>query len=335
MIAQDKRTPGGPALPADVVVFGEALVDLFAEDGLDLERAARFARHLGGAGANLAVWLRRQGVPSALVGQVGADAMGRFLLQRLRDEGVATDGLVLHPRARTGVVFIAPAGPSFLAYRGPSADMLAGEVAPPHLTRGRALALGSSTLICEPARAATFRACEVARKAGMLIFVDLNFRPHLWGDARGAAPLLRRLCAAADVVKLAEGELLPLCGTESPEEAAARVRALGPQVVAITRGAMGCALSSPAGEAYFAAEPVRVVDATGAGDAFSAGLLAGLLRELTPLGQRGQGPREGLAALQIAAVKRAGAAAVHLGAVACTARGATGAGQALRREQPG
>lgn len=325
MAAQDKRTPGGPALPADVVVFGEALVDLFAEDGPDLERAARFVRHLGGAGANLAVGLRRQGVPAAMVGQVGADAMGRFVRQRLRDEGVVVDGLVMHPRVRTGVVFIAPGapgGPSFLAYRSPSADMLAGEVAPAHLLRGRALALGSSTLLYEPARGATFRACEAARKAGMLIFLDLNFRPHLWDDARGAAPLLRRLCAAADVVKLSEGEILPLCGTEALDEAAARVRGLGPQVVAITRGAMGCTLSSPAGEAYFAGEGVRVVDATGAGDAFSAGLLGGLLRELGPPGERGQGQR-GLAALPLAAVKRACAEAVHLGAMACTALGAT------------
>ena len=66
-------------MAADAVVFGEALVDLFPETpGGLLEDVERFLRHPGGAPCNFAIGLQRQGIPTALVTQVGADAFGRF-----------------------------------------------------------------------------------------------------------------------------------------------------------------------------------------------------------------------------------------------------------------
>src|SRR6185295_18764252 len=128
MIIPGKNNPASLVLPADAVVLGEAVVDLLPEvPGTPLEAAERFSRHLGGAGANLAVGLARQGVPSALVSLVGGDAFGRFLRGQLDEEGVATDGLGPHRSARTGVCFgaMGPRGErSFLAYRQPSADQL-------------------------------------------------------------------------------------------------------------------------------------------------------------------------------------------------------------------
>ncbi len=321
--------PAVPALPADVVVFGEALVDMFPDKpGVPLEEADRFVRHLGGAPCNLAVNLSRQGVRAALYTLVGADAFGRFIHRQLASEGVVVDSVGTHKSARTGVTFVsvsASGGRSFLFYRHPSADMMISpaELDPARVGRGRWFHFGSSTLAREPARAATFKALELATRhpGRRLVSCDVNLRPHLWPEFKEAPPLLRQLLARCDLVKLTREELLPLLGTESLEAAAAAVRKLGPAVVVITLGESGSYLDCPAGQAFFAAESVEVLDKTGAGDAYTAGLLAGVLGQLG-----GPGPddlRERLRALTIDQMKRACLRGNHLGARACTALGAT------------
>lgn len=193
----DKSHPGAPVLPVDAVVVGEVLVDLFAEPGQDLESADRFTRHLGGAAANLAVGLSRQGVPAALLAMVGGDPFGRFVRRRLHEEGVVGDGLSQHRTARTGAVFIGAGSggrAAFLPYRQGAADLLIGpgEMTPALLTRGRVLGIGSASLVQEPARAAVRRAVELMRAAGRIVFCDVNFRPHQWSDAAEGASQVDR-----------------------------------------------------------------------------------------------------------------------------------------------
>lgn len=325
-----------------MVVFGEALVDMFPEKPLlPLEEADRFVRFLGGAPANVAVGLARQGVQAALFTLVGNDAFGRFLVRALGDEGVITDAIGQHKSARTGVTFVSLGGVSgrrFLFYRHPSADMMISpahvEAQPQHLRRGRIFHFGSSTLASEPARSATLRAIEMAVKQRpyKLLSCDVNLRQHLWPEVKDAPPLLRKLLADCDIVKLTPDELPLLFGTERPEEAAQRLRQKGVAVVVVTLGASGCYLDCPAGQSYFAAESAKVVDPTGAGDAFMAGLLSGVLGHLGGYGT--DDLRERLRTLNLAQYKRLVQQANHLGALACTAVGATTAVPRLVPEQP-
>jgi fructokinase len=323
--------PAIPALPADVVVFGEALVDMFPEQlGIPLDEVGRFIRHLGGAPANLAVGLCRQGVPTALVTLVGNDAFGRFVKRALADEGVVVDAVGQHKSARTGVTFVSigvGGARGFLFYRHPSADMLIApahvDAQPQHIRRGRVFHFGTSTLAREPSRSATLRALELlsTTQPRKLLSCDLNLRPHLWPEIKEAPPLLRKLLGDCDIVKLTPEELLLLFGSESSEEGAARLRQQGVTVVVVTLGARGCYLDCPAGKSHFAAESVRVVDTTGAGDAFTAGLLSGLLQKLS-----GPGPddlRERLRTLGLESYKRVILRANHLAAQVCTTVGAT------------
>ncbi|MBL8635778.1 MAG: carbohydrate kinase [Myxococcales bacterium] len=321
--------PGAPPTAADAVVFGEALVDLFPDSsGLLLEDVERFVRHPGGAPCNLAIGLARQGIPTALVTQVGADAFGRFLKKRLQQEGIAIDGISTHKSARTGVTFVSVSATgerSFLFYRHPSADMMLtpAECSPQALLRGRLFHFGSSTLAKEPSRAATLAALAVVEKQRhtRLISCDVNLRPHLWPEFKEAPPLVRKVLASCDVVKLTDDELPILCGTESIEAGAAAVRKLGPSVVVVTMGERGAYLDCPQGTAYFAAESIPVVDTTGAGDAFTAGLLATLLVCLS--GPGAASLRERIAELPLEALKRACTHGTHLAGQVCTQFGAT------------
>jgi fructokinase len=271
----------------DVLCFGEVIVDFFPERrGIKLREAERFTRHLGGAPANVAVGLARLGVRSGLMTLVGADEFGAFLRDGLEREGVDVAGVGTHRTARTGITFVAVGDRgerSFLFYRHPSADQLVAEhdVDPAILARARVFHYGSSTLSREPARSATRKAVRAAREAGCAISCDPNLRLHLWNDPGEPGPIVRELLSLTDVVKISDDELPAIAGTADVEAGARAVRALGPGLVVVTLGERGCYFDgAAAGTGWARASRVELVDTTGAGDGFVAGLWTSLLPAL-------------------------------------------------------
>jgi fructokinase len=127
--------------------------------------------------------------------------------------------------------------------------------------------------------------------------------------------MLRRLVEQCDVVKISDDELAPLTGVAEPETGAAQLRALGCPLVVVTLGARGCYLDAAVGQAYFPGERVDVVDTTGAGDGFVAGLLSTIVRQL------GDGRRP--AELTLDELGRACRTGNKIGAAVVTRLGAT------------
>jgi fructokinase len=304
----------------DVLCFGEALLDFFPEKpGVPLVDCDVFHRHLGGAPCNVAVGLARTGARAGLMTLVGPDEFGAFVRRALAEEGIDTAGVGVHRTAKTGVTFVsvgAGGERSFLFFRHPSADQMitADDVDPQVIARARVLHVGSSTLSREPARAATLRAVELARAAGRWVSSDPNWRAHLWADPREAAPLVTQLLSQCEIVKISDDELPPLVGTSDVEEGARRLRALGCGLVVITLGARGCHFSTAAGSGHVPGERVTVVDSTGAGDAFTAGLLGVLAPKLDG---------RGIAGLGSDLIGQACRQGNHLGAQVVTRLGAT------------
>lgn len=312
----------------DVLSFGEVIVDFFPEEkGIHLRDAERFTRHLGGAPANVAVGLARLGLRTGLMSLVGADEFGAFLIEGLAREGVDTSGVGTHRTARTGITFVAvgPRGErSFLFYRFPSADLLVAEhdVDPAIVARARVFHLGSSTLSREPARAATFKALAAARAAGCVVSCDPNLRMHIWPDPTEAEAQLRAALAMTDIVKISDDELAPVVGTDDVEAGARALRALGISLVVVTLGERGCYFDgAAAGTGWVRGQRVEVVDTTGAGDGFVAGLLCALMPAL----RRGARPRDRVPELGAPAVEAACALANRVAARVVTRFGATAA----------
>lgn len=318
--------------PLDVLCFGEALLDFFPwpeQTGVPLGDVECFRRHLGGAPANVAIGLARQGAAVGLLTLVGRDEFGRAVREGLRAEGVDVAHVGTHARARTGVTFVSVArdgGRSFLFYRHPSADQCVSvdDVDPSAVRRARVFHFGSSTLSREPGRAATLKAFHLAAESGCFLSTDPNLRPHLWERAEEAGELLRPLLARCDLVKVSDDEIEALAGTADPARGAAALRALGARLVIVTQGAGGLWFDGPGGRGRVDAEQVAAVDSTGAGDAFVAGVLSSLLPHLRA--------GRAIADLDEAALRQACATGAHLGACAVTALGAT---TAVPRRAPG
>ena len=265
----------------DVVCVGEALVDLLPDRRGALEEVETFRRSIGGAPANVAVGLARLAAKVGFLGLVGDDPFGRYLTQALAQEGIDTSAIYHTKDGKTGLTFIslsAAGERSFFSYRDPAADILLAlghvERAAPMLQSTKVVHLGSSSLSKDPARTATWRAVALAKEHGCLLSCDPNLRLHIWRDKAEALQMTHRLVGLADILKLSDDEAELLFGTRDPECAAALVHEAGPRVVAVTLGANGAYLSAPTFQGFAPARSVQVVDTTGAGDGFCAGLLS-------------------------------------------------------------
>ena len=272
----------------DVITFGEALIDLPAQQsGCGLAEAVSFSKVPAGAPANTAVAIRALGLSSAFLSKVGADGFGDSIIRTFAGHGVDTSHVLQDPTARTGLAFVAIADDGereFLFYFDPARDLAIHEAELPAdlLTSCRAFHYGSISLIAEPCRTATLAAARMARQGGALISYDPNLRPRLWPneDAMREGAILGM--PVADVVKVAAEELRFLVPQAAQEaEAAAHLFHGHPllQLVAMTDGSKGSTGYLRDGTKVFVpGYAVSVVDATGAGDAYVAGLLNSLLR---------------------------------------------------------
>jgi fructokinase len=305
----------------DVLSFGEALVDFFpTETGIPLAEVEIFQRQLGGAPANVAVGLARLGLRTGLMTLVGPDEFGRFVRARLAKEGIDVAAVGTHAKAKTGVTFVSVARDgqrSFLFFRHPSADQMIApaDVDPAQVARARLFHFGSSTLSREPARAATLLALDAALQRSAVISCDPNLRPHLWEDPREAVALLDALFPKIDLLKVSDDELAPLAGTGDPEAGARALAGKGARLVIVTLGARGCYFHAPSGSGFVDGERLPIVDTTGAGDGFVAGMIASLMPYLRT--------GETVADLDEATIRAACALGNKVGARAATALGAT------------
>ena len=308
-----------------VLSLGEALIDFVATcSGVSLMDCPGFIKAPGGAPANVAVALARLGVETAFLGKVGEDAFGRFLERTLAEAGVDTRFMVFDPDYHTGLAFVslqADGERDFAFFRNPSADMLyrPDEVPDAALAECRIYHFGSITLIQEPSRAATLETLQRAHAAGAWISYDPNLRPPLWSNLETARREILAALPLADVVKISEEEAEFLYGPGSVAEQAGRVLDAGPALVAITRGGQGSYLATRGAAVDLPAFSVEVVDTTGAGDGFVAGMLRSLLQDALPPDQ-----------LHAEGLRRMGRFAGAVGALACTQKGAIPALPTLR-----
>lgn len=283
---------------AEVVTLGECLISFVAVEPGPLADAARFDRFVAGAEANVAVGLARLGHSAAYIGRVGADGFGEAIRRRLRGEGVGTAHLATDRDGPTGLMFRERRnlGPAQVVYmrRGSAGSRLSVEDVDRAADAGafaeaRWLHLtGITPALSETARAATLRAASLGRARGLTISLDVNLRRRLWSDAE-AAPVLRELAVAADVV-LGSPDELAVLGRQSPgadpAELARAIFVLGPTTVVFKLGSDGALLigaDAPETPVARPALPIPVVaDPVGAGDAFCAGFIAARLEGLSP-----------------------------------------------------
>ncbi len=302
-----------------LVCLGEILIDF-----LPLETDGEltgFTVHPGGAPFNVAVGLARLGQPAAFVGKLGADMFGRRLRRAARAEGI-DDAWLTEAPAPTTLAFVAheDGEPVFTFYGAGAADTLLtpADLPPALFERAASLHFGGISL----SRGATPTAA-LAAAAGLrgraLVSLDINVRPRLIDDPVAYRATLTRAIAACDLLKLSAADCAWLAPAEDPLRVAAAQLDAGPALVALTRGSAGVtALRRRDGQVESLEVPsfsVAVADSVGAGDSFSAGLLAALA-------ERAALTREALAMMPVEELTAALRFAAAVAALTCTRPGA-------------
>lgn len=272
-----------------VACLGEVLIDFIAEEKESHGSLASFRKYPGGAPANVAVGISRLGVNCGFIGKVGADTLGAFLKASLKKNGVNIEGLMDTKEAPTALAFVSRSKTGerhFLFYRDPCADILLTEddLHLDWLRRIKYLHVGGVSLTRNPSRQTTLRAIEIARKNGAVITLDPNLRLDLWsGGVHECRKILQKVLAKTDIFLPSQHELLLIMDTKQLDDALSRTHELGPHTICLKCGGDGSRISTKTAKGQFdqfsqKALDVNVVDTTGAGDGFNAGLIAGLVK---------------------------------------------------------
>lgn len=267
-----------------VVVLGDLNIDAllsvpaYPAPGGD---ALATASHLGagGSAANAAIVLAKLGQPSRLLARLGSDAWADAALRALAQAGVDTQTIQRDGAASTGLFFI-PVTPdgerTMFGLRGANVR-LDPHTVEPALAGARWLHVSGYALLETPQRDAALRALDLAQAQGVPASVDAG-RLLAWQHPDLLRRLLPRLALCVLDREAARGVVGEVAG---PAEAAEALTAAGVGLAALTLGAQGAYLQSGSQIVRQPPFAVDVVDTTGAGDAFSAGLIFAQLRGLS------------------------------------------------------
>jgi sugar/nucleoside kinase (ribokinase family) len=258
----------------DVLVLGP---DVIPEFGQREKLVDRISLVVGGSAAIMAVAAARLGVRVALVAAVGDDPAGRFMLGQLAAEGVDVTAVAMRAGIPTGMTVALSHGDdrAILTATGAVASLTAGDV-PQALVRGARHLHVSSYFLIEPSLGDGLGPIfAAARSAGVTTSLDTNWDPaDKWGGDR-----LRSVIAQTDLLIPNEAEALRIAGRDTLPEAIGVLAGGGSRLV-VKRGSRGALCVEDGRRHRVGLPPVHPVDATGAGDCFNAGLIAGLLRGL-------------------------------------------------------
>jgi len=272
----------------EVITIGEILADFVPEPvktaspSTGLKTNAHRLRP-GGAPSNVAINLARQGIKSAIIGKLGSDFLGDFLYEFLKKNKVDVSCVTRVKKYRTGLVFVflgKNGERDFSFYGHPSADtfLSVSDVREDFIKKCSILHFGSISMMAEKSGKATMKAIKLAKKNKKLVSYDPNVRLNLWEGRRAQAKkTIKRYFKYADIIKISDSELKFLFNARAAKSTLDGIFGRD-RLVFVSTGPKGCYVKLGRVFKHEKGLKVRAVDTTGAGDAFTAGVLSGIIK---------------------------------------------------------
>jgi ribokinase len=272
--------------PPDVTLFGDINIDVLmsipdyppaAGDAM----ASQVVLRPGGSVANTAIVLAKLGVRTRLIGRTGADRWAEMALEPLVAQGVDVSYVTHDEQDSTGLIFIPVTGQgerTMFSYRGANTRITPEEVDESILANPRLLHISAYNFLRSPQREATWKSINLAKKAGIPISMDVGVEP-----SRRAADDILAVLPDLKLVVLGLDEAETLVGAVSTRAAVDIFQTYGVKILGLKLGRKGClaAQLGPTLEEHFLPGfSVETVDTTGAGDAFCAGMIYGMIHQL-------------------------------------------------------
>jgi fructokinase len=252
----------------ETMVIGESLIDVV------LHADGTAGEHVGGSPANVALGLARLGHDVTFATMLGDDERGHRIARLLKTEGVTLteDSFGGRPTSVATCTLDSSGAATY------SFD-LTWQIREGQRLQGLAhVHTGSVAATLEPGASAVLEILQKARCSATISY-DPNARPAVMGDPHEVRAKIEQLIGLSDVVKASEQDIAWLYGEAALSDILRLWGLLGPALIVLTRGPRGAVIGlTKTGELFTADAPVvKVADSVGAGDAFMAGLVSGLL----------------------------------------------------------
>ena len=272
------------AMKFDVVSFGDLVADVLLPIPRlpvlpdDIQLAHQMSIEPGGA-CNFLIMAERLGLHSAALGSVGDDAYGSLILQKLRGEGVETGGVnILVGQKTTGVIILIDdqGQHAFLGALGTIQTTGISAALIEKISHSRALFTNGYAFLESLLPGIVIEVMQLARQNNTLVIFDPG--PQIQQIEPG---LIRKGISLTDYLLLTQEEAAALAGGESAEETARNLLKLGPRMVVLKLGAQGSLSVSAQTSLRTPALAVNVRDTSGAGDAFDAAFVYGIMQGMS------------------------------------------------------
>lgn len=286
----------------DIICVGEALIDFI---GMQVEEPLKntkdYHRHLGGSPTNVAFNMARLGLKVHIVATVGADGFGDYILRRFKEGGLHHTFVKEVYNKPTTVIFVnrTTGTPEFIPFRGADTLIMPEQLPDELLEKSTIFHTTCFALSEQPARDTIMERALRAHQLGCQLSIDINYSEKIWPDIVAARKTIESYCHLEPLVKISQDDVDRLLGKGlSHDEVFDHLHALGAKLVCFTLGKNGAKLSEKGKTpiSLSAIKVERIMDATGAGDAFWSGFLFAYVK-----GKSNEKCME--AALQMAAIK--------------------------------
>lgn len=276
----------------DLITIGRISVDIYGqEEGQGLADAQTFRKAVGGSPTNVAIGSARYGHRTAVVTGVGEDAFGSYALNELKKFQVSTDFVITAP-GKTPVVIAGlkdPDNPELVFYRetdAPDTQVKATTELKASINSTKIFWYTGSALANLNNRATTLELIEMRNaQAGSENIFDLDYRPSFWKDRETATQVISSAVAQASVIIGNRTECSVASGLENhlPLDAFAdHFLAKGARLAIIKDGANGVLVATASSRTMIKGLKIKVRCGLGAGDAFGAGVVHGILSNWSP-----------------------------------------------------
>jgi 5-dehydro-2-deoxygluconokinase len=265
------------------LIIGRAGLDLYADPiGTEIENATSFKSALGGSAANIAVSIVKQGGSAALFTAVSSDAVGRYTLNALGKFGVDTRFVkTVGNQARNSLAIVETRAENCqsVIYRNNAADFEISEIDAESIDYSgfAALIVTGTALALEPSRSATFKAMQLARNAGLILVIDVDYRPYSWASHAEAQHVCLKASEMCDIIVGNDEEFSVLAGGQDGLMLAEQLSEKTTRIVVYKMGHKGCITFARDVRFETPIFAVSALKPTGAGDGFMGGFISGLV----------------------------------------------------------
>jgi fructokinase len=256
-----------------IIAVGETVYDIIFHQGQPI------AAKPGGSMLNTAVSMGRCGLKVEMITELGDDQVGKIVLDFLEGNGVSTSFIkpVKGFKTPVSLAFLDEQGnANYSFYKNYPEDRL--NITWPDVKRGDVVLFGSFYSLNQAIREKIISFVRQAKQDGALIFYDPNIRKNHLVEIRQLMPWVEENVALADIVRGSDEDFENLFGLKDDEEIFKRIQQVGFNHLIITRGQNGSFLFSEDIRVSLPAENINVVSTIGAGDAFNAGIIFGIVK---------------------------------------------------------